>query len=155
MFAKRRKIDGKSIRLRISIQPRDNFAFFLFRRRLGVDLARPEVAWEPTGRPFGSPKNPWGVLSLPRGALGALTGRTGDAPRRSRNASGAHWMPRGRYWVPRMPRGTDFWSFLASIMAWNSTRVRADFCNWWARPGRNTQAEGVALAGSPWLPRSI
>ena len=70
--------------------------FFCFRRRLGIDFARSEAAWEPPGRLFWLPNeslgSPWAPLRRSRGA-----------PETLRDALGT---PLERPGCPKV----DFWS---------------------------------------------
>ena len=102
IFKKRLKIYKKSIRVRISIRPSEDFAFFSLLGGLRIDLGRPGAArnsprlpfWLPEGslRPPGRPpESPWDTSGTFRGRYEKLLGRPGtfrDALRRSRGALG-------------------------------------------------------------------
>ena len=110
MFAKRQKIDGKSIRLRISTQPSDNFAFFPLSEatwsRFGSPRGGSGASWAPfrlpeesLGRPGPPPGRPWDAPGVPRGRSEALPERLWGALDAPRSILGAQNTSQDRFLV--------------------------------------------------------
>ena len=143
IFEKRPKIDRKSVRVRISMQPRDDFAIF---PAFGGDLGSILLAPGRLGTFLGDVLAPGRIRRAPQASPGARLGRSRGAPGTLRDAPGT---PPERPWCPEV----DFWSILGAPGAsrerflvdfrvdfggilglfWRGNRkqFRADFCDWW------------------------
>ena len=152
IFEKRPKIDRKSIRVRISGQPIDDFAFFpiseatserfcLLRGSSGLSWATFLASRSILEAIRASPEAP---LGRSRGAPGTLRDASGtplERPGCSRSVF-------GRFLVPRAPPGSDFGSILGPILAPFSDcfakRITSDFGLTFATGGRIAKTDSPA-----------
>ena len=139
IFKKRPKIDRKSIRVRISSQSSDDFAFFPLSEATWDRICSLQggsgLSWAPFLGPrrileasWASPERPWDAPGAPRGRSETLPGRLWSGLGASRSILGAPGASRERFLVDF---GIDFGCIFGLLRQKNRKRIRADFCEWW------------------------
>ena len=120
IFEKRPKIDRKSIRVRISSQSSDDFAFFPLSEATWDGICSLQggsgLSWAPFLGPRRILEASWASPERPWDAPGALWGRSETLPGRLWSALGASRSILGRFWMPRAPPGSDFRLILESML---------------------------------------